>query len=123
MYYRAFGPGVLDGGANVNIANLGEVYSVDYSLSVRIGKKIFGKFIGKTLSYSGNVRVPAEMMSEKFIAENNGISFGKVSAHKVAADKFKFSAGPCEGVIYLAFDGLDPVEVRSVEILGLRLSL
>lgn len=128
MFYKAAGPGVYDGGAHVTLNPDGRI---DYDLSVRVGTmasvKVLGrkyeKFIGHRVSYQGIVNVPVEMLSEAWLQQNVSANVGKVTFTKMDQSRWTFDGGPVSGSIYLAFDGIDPVQVERVEIPAMNIFL
>lgn len=121
MQFKVSGPGLVYGGhAKMNLNQVEDCYLVDYSIAILLGRKIFGRFVGKTLSYSGQLRVPSTMFSEANLKICSDLAFNGMKLTKVSQEAnsalFLFSKSDVSGQIYFTFDGLDPVEIQRIDI-------
>lgn len=117
MYYKVVKDGlVYDGGVSLNVNLLHSVYEISYHLKIRIGKSIWGAFIGKTVSERGSIRIPKYVMSERHIKDVPCFNVQGVQFTKKSEGVFTFHKKLVKGTVYFGFDGNDPVEILKISM-------
>ena len=116
---------ILDAVVKATLNQVGDVYDVDWKLKVRIGRKVWGKFIGKTEKESGSIRIPKKNLREEYLRTTETCEIAGLKLKRVKEGHFKFEKGQAKGDVYFGFDGHDPVEIRRIKVkaLGMKLDL
>ena len=106
---------IYDGSLEYKIQPVGLLYLVDYRAKVRIGRKVFGKFIGKEQTFKGSIRIEQRLLSEEFVKVTNELTIKGVSFQRASGNKFRFNKGPVFGNVTFALDGFDPVSISRIK--------
>ena len=109
---------VCGGHIDLELRPMGQIYDAHYEVFVKIGKRIFGKFIGSNQEFSGSYRIHQNTLSEAFIKntkefEIEGVKFTKQGDSKYLS-VFTFSSGDVKGKIDFWRDGKDPVDIKKI---------
>jgi hypothetical protein len=120
-YYKISENGILMGGNIECDVDRGDNYwNVAYKGKIKIGKKVWGKFIGNVQEFAGSKRIPLQYLSEEFLKDNNSFKVENVTFTKMAEDLFTINVEGknCNGKVLISRDGFDPVEINWIELTG-----
>lgn len=119
MKFRILESGMIRGGSlDVVLHENGDVYDCDYSAELKLGKKVFGKWIALPgISRSGSARIDRKYLSETYIANMTGdIDISGVVVSKSSDSLLRFRKNDVVGFVTISMDGLDPVEIIGLEV-------
>ena len=119
MRYNIEQSGLIRGGTvDVTLNDMGDVYDCQWSAEIKLGKKIFGKWIPLPgFSKSGSERISKDVLSEAYIRENDAFKYGSFAFYKQADDHLTTGQNNDVNIdLYLRFDGMDPVEINMIYV-------
>jgi hypothetical protein len=115
MKYEIKENGVVCGGeANLNLKLLGDIYLVEYDGYIKLGKKVFGKFIGKTQDFRGSYRIIKRVLGESFLKKTKTFEVDGILFKKKSDTSFEGTTKGTKITIYLKFDSKDPVDIIKI---------
>ena len=116
MIYSILESGIIRGGTlTIDLNLLEDVYEANYSLDVKLGKKIFGRWVPLPgFSKSGSVRIDKQYLSEDFIKANDSFTVNGKTFQKEAYDLLSVATDGIVIQIGISYDGNDPVEITSI---------
>ena len=117
MIYSIVESGIIRGGTlTIDLNLLEDVYEANYSLDVKLGKRVFGKWIPLPgFSKSGSVRINKLYLSEDFIRNNDTFTVNGKTFQREALDLFSVNTDGIVIEIGVSYDGNDPIEITSIE--------
>lgn len=116
MRYKITQGPVYDGHVDLDVRPIGDVCQIAWKLKARIGTKVWGRFIGKTVRKDGNLRIDRKILSESFMKKTSSFSCMGAEFTKKTDTCFSFNKKGIGGKICIGYDGLDPIEINKVEI-------
>lgn len=100
---------IYDGHIDLDLIDSGESWNVNYFVHIRIGKKVWGKFVGGEKDFRGTTSIPKNFLTESWLEQTTNFDYAGAHLRRLQRDIWFFEKDQVSGQASLRFDG-DPVE-------------